>query len=70
MSLPVSRRVLDIDGRDPSVSKSNQVHVDIYRFFFNYFEICSLNSSKMMGTFPEVLNFNHLFLKLARFSCN
>jgi hypothetical protein len=47
-------------GWDPSVCKSNRLHVDILRFF-----------SKVMGNSPEVLmNFNRLFLKLNRFICN
>ena len=29
-----------------------------------------MNSSKMIGNFPAVLNFNPLFLKLNRFICN
>ena len=32
--------------------------------------VYSINSSKMMGNFPEVLNFNWLFLKLNQFICN
>ena len=33
-------------------------------------EVYSQNSSKTMGNFPEVLNFNSLFLKLNWFICN
>ena len=29
-----------------------------------------MDSSKMIRNFPEVLNFNQLFLKLNRFVCN
>ena len=32
--------------------------------------VYSINSSKMIGSFPAVLNFNRLFLKLNRFMCN
>ena len=28
------KRILDIIGWDPSVSKSNRLHVDIFQFFF------------------------------------
>ena len=57
-------------GQDPSVSKSNRLHVDIFRFFFINLRYILINSSKMIGKFPEVLNFNRLFLKLNRFICN
>ena len=30
----VSGKFLGIVGQDPSDSKSNQVHIDIFRFFF------------------------------------
>ena len=36
--------------------------------FLNW--VYSINSSKMIGDFPAVLNFNQLFLKLKRFICN
>ena len=29
-----SKMILSISGRDPSGSKSNQLHVEIFRFFF------------------------------------
>ena len=29
-----------------------------------------MNSSKMIGKFPAVVNFNRLYLKLNRFICN
>ena len=44
-------------GQNPNVSKSNQLQVGVY----------SINSSKMMGNSPEVLNLNELFLKLNQF---
>ena len=50
-------------GQDPSDSKSNRLHVDIFRFWcFHSFEVCSIDSSKMIGKFPTVLNLNQLFL--------
>jgi hypothetical protein len=59
-----------IVGQDPCDSKSSPLHVDIFRFSFHSFEAYSRDSSKMMGNFREVLNFNRLFLKLNRFICN
>jgi hypothetical protein len=58
-------------GQDPSDSKSNRWHGDIFRFCFHSFEIHSyIYSSKMIGNSHEVSNFNQLFLKLNRFICN
>ena len=37
--------------------------------FIYLFHIISIDSSNMIGNFPEVLNFNWLFLKLNRFIC-
>ena len=34
------------------------------------FEVCSIDSSKVIGNSPEVSNFNQSFLKLNRFICN
>lgn len=39
-------------------------------FFFIQFEMCSVHSPKMISDFPELLNFNRLFLKLNRLICN
>ena len=38
---------------DPSVPESSQVHIHIFRF-----SIYSIDSSKMIGNFLGVLNFN------------
>ena len=38
--------------------------------FLHWFEVHSIDSSKMISKFHEVLNFNHLFLKLNWFICN
>ena len=48
------------------------LHVDIFRFWcFHSFEVySSIDSSKMIGKFPDALNFNRLFLELNRFICN
>ena len=54
-------RLLGIIGQNPSVSKSNRLHVVIFRFFFIKFEVYSINSSKMMGNSPEALNYTQLF---------
>ena len=60
-----------IIGWDPSVCKSKRLHVDIDPSVFLYwFEVYSINSSKVIGNSPEVLNLNRLFLKLNRFICN
>ena len=37
---------------------------------FYSIEVYSIDSSKMIGKFPEVLNFNMSFLKLNRFIYN
>ena len=37
---------------------------------FDAFEVYSIDSSKTIGKFPEVLNFNRSFLELNRFICN
>ena len=62
--------LLGIIGQNPGVSKSNRLHVVIFQFFFYDTGAYSIDSSKMMGNFPEVLDFNRLFLKLNRFICN
>ena len=66
----VPGKFLGIVGQDPSDSKSNRLHVDIFRFCFHSFEVYSIDSSKMIGNSPEVSNFNRLNLKLNRFICN
>jgi hypothetical protein len=60
-------KFLGIVGQDPSDSKSNGLHVDIFWFSFYSFEVYS---SRMIGILPGVLNFNRLFLKLNWFICN
>ena len=52
------------------VCKSNRLHVDILRFSFIKLGVYSIDSSKMVGNFLVVLNFNRLFLKINRFICN
>ena len=66
----VPGKFFGIVGEDPSDSKSNPLHVDIFRFCFHSFEVLSMDSSKLFGNSPEVSNFNRLFLKLNRFICN
>ena len=46
------------------------LHVGIFPFFFHSFEVYSIDSSKRIGNFHSVLNFNWLFLKLNLFICN
>ena len=68
--LPVPGKFLGIVGQDPSDFKSNRLHVDIFRFCFYSFEVYFIDSFEMVGTFPEILNFNWFFLELNRFICN
>ena len=51
------------------VSKSNPIHVDIFRVFFLMINrgIYSINTLAMMGNSHEILNSSQLFLKLNRF---
>ena len=65
-----SGRFLGITGRDPSVCKSNRLHCSHPPVFLYKNGVCSINSSRMIGKFPAVLNFNRLFLRLDRFICN
>jgi hypothetical protein len=58
----VPGKLLGIVNQDPSDSKSNRLDVDIFQFCFHSFEVYSIDSSKMMGNFVEVSNFNQLFL--------
>ena len=63
---------LGIVGEDPSDSKSNWLHVDIFRFCSHSFDevYSSTDSSKMIGNSPEFSNSTRLFLKLNQFICN
>ena len=55
-----SRAAYHSVGQDPSNSKSNRLHVHIFLIWcFDSFEVCSIDSSKMIGKFPEVLNFSN-----------
>ena len=65
-----SGRFLGITGWDLGVCKSNRLHVHILWFSFIKIGIYSMISSRMIGNFPTILNFNWLFLKLNRFICN
>ena len=63
-------RFLGIICQYPSVSQSNQLHVDIFNSCL-LFEVCSLNSYRMMGSnLPKILNFNRVFLKLNWLICS
>ena len=53
---------LGIIGQDPSVSKCDRLHIDIFRFSFTDLKVYSVDSSKLIGNFPEVLNLNGLIL--------
>ena len=60
---------LGIKCKDPSVSKCNQLHVDIFWFFFINLKYPWKNSCKMINNKRDVLNLNWLFLNLNRFIC-
>ena len=62
MYASVRGKFLGIVAQNPSDSKSNQLHVGIFRFCFHSFEVYSKYSSKMIDKFPEVSNFNPLFM--------
>ena len=57
LSLPI----LDIVGQDPSVSKSNRLTFYIFRFIFINFEVFSIDSSRKIGIYLKLLNFNQSF---------
>ena len=65
----VFREILAITGWNPSVYKSNRLHVHILRFSFVKLGVYSIDSSKMIDNFHVDFNFNRLFLKLNRFIC-
>jgi hypothetical protein len=52
---------LGITGQDPSVPKSNWLHVDIFQIFFIKLGIF-YKSSRLTNDFLDVLNVNRLFL--------
>ena len=62
--------ILEHNGRDPSVSKTNLVTVAIFRFSFIRLRSIFLNYSIWIGNVPKVLNLNRLFFKLNQFICN
>ena len=68
--LLVPGKFLGIFGQDPSDPKSNRLHVHIFRFCFDSFEVYSIDLSKMTDNSPRVSKFNRLFLKLNRFIFN
>ena len=66
----VPGKFLGIVSEDPTDSKSNRLHVDIFRVCVHSCEVYFIDSSKIIGNSPEVSNFNRLFLKLNWFICN
>ena len=74
----MSGESLGLIDQNPSVSKSKKLHVVIGQFSFNDLGYILHNplkytwliGKKMRSNFPEVLNFNQLFLKLNQFMCN
>jgi hypothetical protein len=67
---PVPGKFLDIVGQDPSNSKSNRLHVDIFRFCFIHLKYIPRIPLKRSVSFMKPLNFNRLFLKLNRLIYN
>ena len=63
-------KFLGIVSQDPSDSNPNRLHVDIFQFCSHSIEAYSIDSTRLIGKFHEVLNFNMLFLELNRFICN
>ena len=55
--LPVPGKFLGIVGQDPSDSKSNRLHIDIFHFAL-FIGSVFIDSSKMIGNSPIVSNFN------------
>jgi hypothetical protein len=61
-STPMPGKFLGIVvGQDPSDSKSNRLHVDIFRLCFRSLKVYSIASFDMIGKSPKVLKFNQLF---------
>ena len=59
----LSGSVLDIIGGDHIISKSNRSQVGIFRSVVIEFEIYSVDSSKTIGNYYEILNFNQSFIQ-------
>ena len=70
----VSVGILGIIGQTPSIyiymSKSVRWHVDIFQVFLHWFEVYSIDSSRMIGNPLEISKFNQLNVKLNHFMCN
>ena len=63
-------KILGIVSQDLIDCKSNRLLVDIFQLCFYSFDVYSIDSSKMIGQFPEASNLNLIFLKLNQFICN
>ena len=63
-----ARRFLGIISQNPSISKSNRLHVLFFGYFF--INLKYTHSSETTANTSEVLNFNQLFLKLNWPICN
>ena len=64
VSLAMSGEILGVIGQNPSASKSNRLNVVNLRVGFYWFEVNCIDTSRMIGNFPKVSNFNQLFFKL------
>ena len=68
-SRPVSGEMLgDNQSKKPSVPSLSVTCCDLSVFLY-YFGLCFMDSSEIIGKFPEVLNFNRVFLRVCRFIC-
>ena len=56
-----SRDIPGTIGQDLSVSKSSQLHVVVVRCFLYELKVYSKNSSKTMGTYPDISKSNRYF---------
>lgn len=71
LSLEESGEILGKIGRDSSVSKSDQLHLDIFfSVFFHQLNVYSIDFSQVIDDLPTVLNLSLLFLKLHWPICN
>jgi hypothetical protein len=70
LSLEESGEILGKIGRDPSVSESDQLHLDHFSVFFHQLNVYSIDFYQVIDDLPTVLNLNSLFLKLHWPICN
>ena len=54
----MSKDIMRTIGQDLSVSKSNRLHVVVVRCFLYELKVYSKNTSKTMGSYPDISKFN------------